>query len=74
MGDNTDILRKARKVIERLAPIGVCGPCTAELVDGASLDAVQIGLSELAADRDFERENAACGLCGEHRLAIRKRR
>ena len=73
MADSADIFDKTKRLVERLAPSAVCGPCVAKRIEGADLDAVTLVLSELAASREFERDNCDCGLCGTRSLAIFKR-
>ncbi|MEJ5979119.1 hypothetical protein WG901_20875 [Novosphingobium sp. PS1R-30] len=67
------ILSAVKRLVERLAPTQVCAPCIAERVEGPNLEEIGLALSELAAAREFERDNADCGICGEHRLTIRKK-
>ncbi len=74
MGQMAETLRKVRRLVERLEPAPACGSCLADRIDSASESEVQLSLSKLAAERGFARDNAACGLCGEHRPVIRKRK
>lgn len=70
----TEILGKVRRLVERLTPAPVCSACLADRLGDVPENEVQISLSELAAEREFARDNDTCSLCGEHRPVIRKRK
>lgn len=74
MAEQLKILGQARRLVERLAPTPVCGGCVADRLGGARDSEVQMSLSELSSERGYLWENDACGLCGEHRQVIRKRK
>lgn len=70
----TAILNQIRRLVERLAPAPACGACLAERLDDVGEADAGIALNELTIERGFELNAGDCGLCGERRLVIRKRK
>lgn len=74
MAQMTDIVRKVKRLVERLVPAPICAACLAARLEGPSEQEVSLALNELAVEKGFSREPDDCSLCGKHGPVIHKHR
>jgi len=67
------VLDQVRGLIERLSPDPICDDCVAERLGLSVRQHANHKTHELAGTGGFERGKDACAICGETKLAIRRR-
>lgn len=67
------VLDQVRGLIERLAPEAICDDCITERLDLSVRQHANHKTRELAGMDGFERELAACAICGTAKKVIRRK-